>query len=121
MMGEQGESGAQPSWKMTLWIMAGVQFCMSIAFSSSNPFMALYVEQLGVHSLQHIDVLTGIIQGLSPLTAAVMSPVWGALSDRSGRKMMVLRSTLAIAVFTALMGLAQNTWELMGIRAMQGA
>ncbi|MCL6452792.1 MAG: MFS transporter [Alicyclobacillus sp.] len=101
--------------------MAGVQFCMSIAFSSSNPFMALYVEQLGVHNLQHIDILTGVIQGLSPLMAAVMSPFWGALSDRSGRKMMVLRSTLAIAVFTALMGLAQNTWELMAIRAMQGA
>ncbi|MCL6444018.1 MAG: MFS transporter [Alicyclobacillus sp.] len=101
--------------------MAGVQFCMSIAFSSSNPFMALYVQQLGVHNLRHVDVLTGIIQGMTPLMAAIMSPVWGSLSDRSGRKMMVLRSTAAIGFFTGMMGLAQSTWQLIVIRALQGS
>ncbi|MFB5192428.1 MFS transporter [Alicyclobacillus fastidiosus] len=120
-MGEQGESRAQPSWKMTLWIMAGVQFCMSIAFSSSNPFMALYVEQLGVHNLRHVDMLTGVIQGMTPLMAAIMSPFWGAMSDRRGRKMMVLRSTIAIAIFTGILGLAHSTWQLMIIRALQGS
>lgn len=94
---------------------------MSIAFSSSNPFMALYVEQLGVHNVHHVDVLTGIIQGLTPLMAALMSPFWGSLSDRSGRKMMVLRSTIAIAIFTGILGLAQSTWQLMIIRALQGS
>src|SRR5579875_226306 len=121
MMGEQGESGAQPSWKMTLWIMAAVQFIMSIAFSSSNPFMALYVEQLGIHDIRHVDMLTGIIQGMTPLMAALMSPFWGTIADRSGRKVMVLRSTFAIAFFTSLLGFAQNTWELIVIRALQGS
>ncbi|GMA61982.1 MFS transporter [Alicyclobacillus fastidiosus] len=121
MSGQQVESRARPSWKMTLWIMAGVQFCMSIAFSSSNPFMALYVEQLGVHNLRHVDMLTGIIQGMTPLMAAIMSPFWGAMSDRRGRKMMVLRSTIAIAIFTGILGLAQSTWQLMIIRALQGS
>ncbi len=110
----------ETSWQVVLWTMAIVQFCMSIAFSSSNPFMALYVEQLGVHNVHHVDILTGIIQGLTPLMAALMSPIWGAVSDRSGRKMMVLRSTIAIAIFTGILGLAQSTWQLMVIRALQG-
>ncbi|WDM02798.1 MFS transporter [Alicyclobacillus cycloheptanicus] len=101
--------------------MAAVQFCMSIAFSSSNPFMALYVEQLGVHNLHHVELLTGVIQGLTPLMAAIMSPIWGALSDRSGRKMMVMRSTIAIAIFTGILGLAQSPWQLMVVRALQGS
>lgn len=109
------------SWQVILWTMAIVQFCMSVAFSSSNPFMALYVEQLGVHNLRHVDILTGIIQGMTPLMAALMSPIWGSLSDKSGRKMMVLRSTIAIAIFTGILGLAQSTWQLMVIRALQGA
>ena len=101
--------------------MAGVQFIMSIAFSSSNPFMAFYVEQLGVHNVHRVEMLTGLIQGMTPLMAALMSPLWGSLSDKSGRKAMVLRSTIAIAIFTGLCGFAQNTWELLGLRAMQGA
>lgn len=120
MSGEQREQ-VETSWKTILWIMAAVQFCMSIAFSSSNPFMALYVEQLGVHNLRYVDIITGIIQGLTPLMAAIMSPFWGSLSDRSGRKMMVMRSTIAIAIFTGILGLAQSTWQLMIIRALQGA
>lgn len=109
------------SWKTTLWVMALVQFMMSVAFSSSNPFMALYIEQLGIHNIKHVDVLTGIVQGMTPLMAAIMSPFWGSISDRSGRKMMVLRSTLAIAFFTGILGFAQNTGELMVIRALQGS
>ena len=109
------------SWKTTLWIMAAVQFIMSIAFSSSNPFMAFYVEQLGVHNVHQVELLTGLIQGLTPLMAALMSPFWGSIADRSGRKVMVLRSTIAIAFFTGILGLAQNTWELMIIRALQGS
>lgn len=121
MIENQKQETVHIPWKTVLWIMAAVQFCMSIAFSSSNPFMALYVEQLGVHNVHHVDVLTGIIQGLTPLMAALMSPFWGSLSDRSGRKMMVLRSTIAIAIFTGILGLAQSTWQLMIIRALQGS
>lgn len=121
-MDDAKETGSKRiSWKSTLWIMAAVQFIMSIAFSSSNPFMALYVEQLGVHNVRHVDMLTGIIQGMTPLMAALMSPFWGSLADKSGLKTMVLRSTIAIALFTGVVGFAQNTWELIIIRALQGS
>lgn len=109
------------SWQRAVWLMAGVQFVMMIAFTSSNPFMAFYIEQLGVHNLRQVDVLTGVVQGMTPLMAALMSPIWGSLADRSGRKVMVLRSTFAIAFFTGILGFAQNPWELMVIRMLQGS
>jgi DHA1 family multidrug resistance protein-like MFS transporter len=47
--------------------------------------------------------------------------VWGSLSDRYGRKLMVLRSTLGISIFTLLMGVAGNPWHMLAFRAGMGA
>jgi DHA1 family multidrug resistance protein-like MFS transporter len=52
---------------------------------------------------------------------AVMSPIWGVLADRFGRKAMLLRATIAGAVFVLLMGLARNPIDLTVLRFLQGA
>jgi DHA1 family multidrug resistance protein-like MFS transporter len=117
----EGETRKPESWKKTLWVMAGVQCIMMMAFSSMGPFLALFIEQLGVHELHKVDIWAGVISSSNFLVAAVLSPLWGALADRTGRKVMVLRSTFAISLFTSLMGFSQNTWELLGIRMLQGA
>ncbi|GGJ12243.1 MFS transporter [Alicyclobacillus cellulosilyticus] len=109
------------AWQRTLWVMAVVQCIMMMAFSSSGPFLALYVEQLGVKSPQAVDMWTGLIASANFLMSAVMSPVWGAVADRRGRKLMVMRATIAIALFTCGMGLCRNVWELLATRMLQGA
>jgi DHA1 family multidrug resistance protein-like MFS transporter len=111
----------QTSWKTMLLVMSLVQGIMMMAFSSTSPFLALFIEQLGVHEIHKIDIWAGLIQCSTPLVAAIVSPLWGSLADRTGRKMMVLRSTAAIALFNCLVGFSQNTWELLGLRMMQGA
>jgi DHA1 family multidrug resistance protein-like MFS transporter len=55
------------------------------------------------------------------LIAAIVSPIWGQIADRHGRKLMVLRSSAAICVFTALMSLSTNVWQLMALRGLMGA
>lgn len=101
--------------------MAAVQAIMMMAFSSMGPFLALYIEQLGVKDMHQVDVWAGVIASANFLIAALLSPMWGAVADRRGRKMMVMRTTLAISLFTCLMGFAHNVWELLFIRMMQGA
>jgi DHA1 family multidrug resistance protein-like MFS transporter len=49
-----------------------------------------------------------------------MGPVWGALGDRIGRKLMVLRSLLALTLFVGLMAFARTPLELFGLRILQG-
>jgi MFS transporter, DHA1 family, multidrug resistance protein len=109
------------SWQRTLWVMAAVQAIMMMAFSSMGPFLALYIEQLGVTDLHRVDIWAGVIASSNFLVAALLSPLWGALADRTGKKVMVMRTTLAISVFTCLMGFSQNVWELLLIRILQGA
>jgi MFS transporter, DHA1 family, multidrug resistance protein len=108
------------SWQRTLWLMVTVQAMMSFAFSVSGPFLPLYIIQLGVKPIAVVSVWAGIIASVNFLAAAIFSPIWGGIADRTGRKAMVIRSCLAIALFTALMGLTRNVWELFAARACMG-
>ncbi|EPZ42378.1 MULTISPECIES: MFS transporter [Alicyclobacillus] len=105
---------------MVLWPMVTVQFFMSAALTVMSPFLPLYLVQIGVHPLSQVDMWSGVLTSVNFLMAALMSPVWGGLSDRVGRKAMVLRSSVAICVFTALMGLSHNVWELLVLRVLMG-
>ncbi len=108
------------SWQRTLWVMVTVQALMSFAFSVSGPFLPLFIIQLGVKPIAAVSVWAGVIASVNFLAAAIFSPIWGGIADRTGRKAMVVRSCIAISVFTAIMGLVQNVWQLFAARACMG-
>lgn len=123
---EPADASAQPilaaatNWQHTLWAMVGIQFIMTMSFSFLTPIMPLFLPVLGVHSEAAIDMWAGILSGSTSFVAAFASPVWGRLADQHGRKLMLLRSSCAIAVFTAFMGLSQNVWQFFAARALMG-
>ncbi|MGZ3543178.1 MAG: MFS transporter [Vulcanimicrobiaceae bacterium] len=108
------------NWRRTLWLMVGVQAIMSFSFSTSAPFLPLFVIQLGVHPIARVDLWAGAIASVNFLLSALFSPLWGSMADCVGRKAMVIRSSTAVCIFTALMGLSQNVWELFAARACMG-
>jgi MFS transporter, DHA1 family, multidrug resistance protein len=108
------------SWQLTLWAMVGIQFVMTMAFSFLSPIMPLFLPDLGVNTEAGIDVWSGILTGSTSFVAAFASPLWGRLADSYGRKPMLIRSSCAIALFTALMGLSQNVWQFFAARALMG-
>src|SRR5947208_5244288 len=112
--------GAAADWQQTLWAMVGIQFVMTAAFSMLTPIMPLFLPALGVESEASIDIWSGILNGITSLVAAFASPLWGQVADRHGRKLMLLRSSLAIGLFTALMGAAGDVWQFFGCRALMG-
>ncbi len=108
------------SWQVTLWAMVGIQFIMTMSFSFLSPIMPLFLPKLGVTTEAGIDLWSGILNGSTSFVAAFTSPLWGRLADRYGRKPMLIRSSCAIAVFTAFMGLSQNVWQFFAARALMG-
>jgi DHA1 family multidrug resistance protein-like MFS transporter len=108
------------NWRRTLWAMVGIQFIMTASFSFLTPIMPLFLPVLGVHDEAAIDMWAGILAGSTSFVAAFASPLWGRLADQHGRKLMLLRSSCAIAVFTAFMGLSQNVWQFFAARALMG-
>jgi DHA1 family multidrug resistance protein-like MFS transporter len=111
----------ETAWQRTLWAMVGIQFVMTAGINFLSPIIPLMLPQLGVESVKGIDIWSGIITGSTSFVAAFASPIWGRVADRHGRKLSLLRSSFAIAVFTGLMGLSTNVWQFFGARAIMGA
>ncbi len=108
------------NWKRNLSIAWLGCFLTGAAFSLVMPFLPLYVEQLGVTDPESLNLWSGAVFSITFLFSAIASPFWGALADRKGRKLMLLRSALGMSVVMVLMGLAQNVWQLLILRALLG-
>ena len=108
------------NWKRNLAIAWIGCFLTGAAFSLVMPFLPLYIEQLGVSGHSALNIWSGLVFSITFLFSAIASPLWGGLADRKGRKLMLLRSALGMAIVMMLMGLAQNIWHLLILRACLG-
>ena len=118
--GAAPEATFAPDWQRTLFVMLGIQLGMNMGFTVLSPVMPLFLPQLGVRDSTQIDLWAGVLSAVTPLVAAFASPLWGRVADRRGRKLMVLRSCFAIALFIGLMSLVANVWQFLGLRALMG-
>ena len=84
------------------------------------PFLPKYVESLG--SAYELDILflAGAVFSAQAITMAIASPIWGALADRFGRKLMVQRALFGGSVLLLAMAFATSAEMLVGLRALQG-
>ncbi|GAB4442143.1 MAG: MFS transporter [Chloroflexi bacterium OHK40] len=108
-------------WQTTLWIMFAAQLISAVGFSVIFPFLPLYVAELGTRTSLSIPFWIGIVFGGQALTMAIASPIWGALADRLGHKLMVERAMYGGAVLLLLMGFVRSAEELALLRTIQGA
>ncbi len=115
------EAEGSPNWRRTLVVMIGIQLGMNMGFTVLSPIMPLFLPVLGVHDASGIALWAGVLASVTPFIAAFVSPFWGRVADRRGRKLMVLRSCFAICLFVALMSVTQTTWQLLALRALMGA
>ncbi|SDZ15497.1 Predicted arabinose efflux permease, MFS family [Variovorax sp. YR634] len=113
-------TGAHTHWQRNLAVCMFGSFTTIIAMTLLLPFLPLYVEQLGVKDHAAIVQWSGAAYGATFFSAALVAPLWGRLADRYGRKPMLIRASLGMAVAMALIGLAGNVWQLVGLRLLAG-
>jgi len=107
-------------WKRTYRAVWLANLITSVGMMSFLPFFPSLLEEMGVDSPVAVRVWAGAIFGAAPLSATLMSPIWGALGDRLGRKLMICRAMIAIAVFVGGMYFAQTPLQLLALRIGQG-
>lgn len=108
------------AWKVNIISVWLGCFFTGLAMSQILPFLPLYVEQLGVHSHESLSLWSGMVFSATFLVSAVVSPLWGSMADRRGRKLMLLRASLGMAVVIALQAFVTNVWQLLLLRALMG-
>lgn len=109
----------ETSGKRNVWILAVGMFFMSVGYTMVVPFLPVYLLELGAtHS--NVAMWSGLVFSVTFLIAGIMAPIWGKMSDKRGRKLMVIRAGFALAITYIMGGFIQTEWQLLGIRALQG-
>ncbi|WP_265447702.1 MFS transporter [Flexivirga meconopsidis] len=107
-------------WKRNLAVCVAGSFTTIVAMTMLIPYLPIFVEQLGVDDRGTVLRWSGIAYSATFFTAALTAPLWGALGDRFGRKSMLIRASLGMAIVMSCIGLAQNVWQLVGLRLLTG-
>lgn len=114
-------AAATVPWRRNLAVCWLGSFVTAVGMSLVMPFLPLYIVELGVRDVGAIAIWSGVTFGATFLLAALMAPLYGRLADRFGRKLMLLRASLGMAVVFALTGLVENVWQLAFMRLLMGA
>ncbi len=122
MSGAKAEPTAEAGdpWFMNLIVCTIGSFTTIVAMTLLLPFLPIYVEEIGVRGHAAIVQWSGVAYGATFFTAALTAPLWGRLGDRYGRKLMLIRASLGMAVAMSLTGMAQSIGQLVAIRLLTG-
>ena len=107
-------------WRRNLAVCVFGSFTTLVSLSMLLPFLPLYVEQLGVSSPAAVVQWSGVAFGATFFGTAITAPLWGRLANRYGRKPMLVRAAIGMAVVMSLIGVAHSVTELVVLRLAAG-
>lgn len=101
-------------------VLWAAQFLNTAALMVLVPVMPFYVARLGASSAGAIALWSGVALAAPALMLTVTTPLWGAVGDRVGRKWMVVRALIGLALSMGVMAAAQTPVALVLGRLLQG-
>lgn len=112
-----------PGWKRTLYVLWWLQFLTQMTTTLGLTFVPFFLEQdpyLQVTDPKQRIFYTSLILAAPFFTTLLATPLWGWLSDRTGRKQQVVRAAFGLGLTQLLLGLARSPEQLVVIRMVQG-
>jgi len=107
-------------WKKNLYVVFFAEMIVVTGMTFVIPFLPFYVKELGISNVEQAVRWSGWLMGAPALSMIIVSPFWGSLADRVGRKPMIERSIFGGAISVFMMALATNVYQLLIIRIIQG-
>lgn len=97
-----------------IWLIVLVD---TLGYGLITPLLPFYAQQV---SPENSALLAGGLRAVYAALQILSGPVWGALSDRVGRKPVLLVCLLGTGVAYLLMGVAESWWVLMAAVVLDG-
>jgi DHA1 family multidrug resistance protein-like MFS transporter len=107
-------------WQRNVLALTLTVFVAFVGFQFFSPFLPLYIRELGVTDPARIALWAGLLAAATPGVSGLLSPVFGRLADRFGRKMMLIRSLVGFVIIVALMGIVTSVEQLFLARLLMG-
>lgn len=101
--------------KRALPILFAVMFFVMVGFGIIIPILPFYAEQLGASPTE-----LGFLMAVYSVMQLLFAPMWGRISDRVGRKPVILTGIFGLAISFFLMAIANNLWMLFAARIIGG-
>lgn len=101
--------------KGTLPILFLVMFLVMVGFGIIIPVLPFYAENLGASAFE-----LGLLMAVYSLMQLLFAPMWGRISDRVGRKPIILTGVFGLAISFFLMAISTNLWMLFVARIIGG-
>ena len=106
-------------WRKNVYLLWVAVFIAAACWTMVMPFMPVFLEkELGV--TENVSTWAGAIAAVNSLGMALMAPVWGAMGDRLGRKLMMMRAGIVLTIAYAAMAFVGGPYELLGVRILIG-
>ena len=86
-----------------------------LGFGLVIPIFPFFIEELGAGGKE-----LGLLVAISALLEFLFAPLWGSVSDRVGRKLVLMIGMVGYGLSSLLMGLATQLWMLFASRALSG-
>jgi DHA1 family multidrug resistance protein-like MFS transporter len=103
----------EPSNRKNLVLLSLTLGVVMLGFGMVMPIFPFYIESMGASATE-----LGLLVAISPLIQLVASPVWGGMSDRHGRKPVLVVGLLGYGISMVLFGLATQLWMLFVARGV---
>jgi DHA1 family multidrug resistance protein-like MFS transporter len=101
--------------RKTLLILSFTLVVVTLGYGLVVPIFPFYIEALGGSGGE-----MGMLVALSALTELLFGPLWGQISDRIGRKRVLMVGVFGYGASLLLMGFASRLWMLFTARALSG-
>lgn len=102
-------------------ILCLMRFGEPIAFTLIFPFINQMIEDLDLTEPQNVGYFAGIIESLFALTTFMTVLAWGRLSDRIGRKPVLIIGLSGVALSIGAFGVQHSFAGLIVARCLGGA
>ena len=101
--------------RRALWLAFSTQFIINLGYGIIVPILPHYAKDLGATA-----TILGLLATTFSLISFIVSPIWGRLSDRIGRKPVLIIGLLGLSLSLPVMGLANAIWQLFVARILSG-
>ncbi|KAH1248188.1 Protein ZINC INDUCED FACILITATOR 1 [Glycine max] len=96
--------------------------CGTLPVASLFPFVYFMVKDFNIAKTEaDISTYAGYVGSSFMLGRALTSIFWGMLSDRYGRKPVIISGIITVVIFNTLFGLSTNLWMAISMRFLLGS
>ena len=101
--------------RKNLLILSFTLVVVTLGFGVVIPIIPFYMESLGARGTE-----LGLLVASYAVMRLIFAPIWGSLSDRVGRKPIMMIGILGYGLTMVLFGLATELWMLFAARILSG-